>query len=197
MAMFDAIKKIKEGIEANSMSIVSEGYFALTGEKLSFNESSSMTIGGHEIEKIVVYKKNFSDKSLLVNNTPEVEKVKLKEKEEPDEEMDDENSEVSTKEPKKMRFLTAADLGIPEYTKEELEAINKQNAEASAKKGAARKDIKTVYKKCEVCGKKTALFLSRKDKKTYLCSEHHNEAISKISVKRKRRESDEEGGEDE
>tara|TARA_Y100000004_G_scaffold152225_1_gene175309 strand:+ start:249 stop:710 length:462 start_codon:yes stop_codon:yes gene_type:complete len=125
MKLLQGLQKLKKGIETNNTSLIEEGYFLLTGEKINFRDDPET------VEKVSVPIEAY---------TPEPENVQLLE---PDFTMDKHKLQA-----KKKEFVNNFDPGLDTEAEEGYELVN-DNVKPVERKRKPHKNVSVFCQDCQ------------------------------------------------
>ena len=125
MKLLQGLQKLKKGIETNNTSLIEEGYFLLTGEKISFRDEPET------VQKVSTPTDTY---------TPEPENVQLLE---PDFTMDKDKLQAEKKE-----FVNNFDPGLDAEVEEGYELIN-DNVKPVDRKRKPHKNVSVFCQDCQ------------------------------------------------
>ena len=125
MKLLQGLQKLKKGIETNNTSLIEEGYFLLTGEKISFRDEPET------VQKVSTPTDTY---------TPEPENVQLLE---PDFTMDKDKLQAEKKE-----FVNNFDPGLDAEVEEGYELIN-DNVKPVERKRKPHKNVSVFCQDCQ------------------------------------------------
>jgi hypothetical protein len=125
MKLLQGLQKLKKGIETNNTSLIEEGYFLLTGEKINFRDDPET------VEKVSTPTETY---------TPEPENVQLLE---PDFTMDKHKLQAEKKE-----FVNNFDPGLDTETEEGYELVN-DNVKPVERKRKPHKNVSVFCQDCQ------------------------------------------------
>ena len=125
MKLLQGLQKLKKGIETNNTSLIEEGYFLLTGEKINFLDDPET------VEKVSVPTETY---------TPEPENVQLLE---PDFTMDKHKVQAQKKE-----FVNNFDPGLDTEAEEGYELVN-DNVKPVERKRKPHKNVSVFCQDCQ------------------------------------------------
>ena len=125
MKLLQGLQKLKKGIETNNTSLIEEGYFLLTGEKINFRDDPET------VEKVSVPIETY---------TPEPENVQLLE---PDFTMDKHKLQAEKKE-----FVNNFDPGLDTEAEEGYELVN-DNVKPVERKRKPHKNVSVFCQDCQ------------------------------------------------
>ena len=125
MKLLQGLQKLKKGIETNNTSLIEEGYFLLTGEKINFLDEPET------VEKVSVPTETY---------TPEPENVQLLE---PDFTMDKHKVQAQKKE-----FVNNFDPGLDTEVEEGYELVN-DNVKPVERKRKPHKNVSVFCQDCQ------------------------------------------------
>ncbi len=125
MKLLQGLQKLKKGIETNNTSLIEEGYFLLTGEKINFRDDPET------VEKVSTPTETY---------TPEPENVQLLE---PDFTMDKHKAQAEKKE-----FVNNFDPGLDTETEEGYELVN-DNVKPVERKRKPHKNVSVFCQDCQ------------------------------------------------
>ena len=125
MKLLQGLQKLKKGIETNNTSLIEEGYFLLTGEKINFLDDPET------VEKVSVPTETY---------TPEPENVQLLE---PDFTMDKHKLQAEKKE-----FVNNFDPGLDTEVEEGYELVN-DNVKPVERKRKPHKNVSVFCQDCQ------------------------------------------------
>ena len=125
MKLLQGLQKLKKGIETNNTSLIEEGYFLLTGEKINFLDDPET------VEKVSVPTETY---------TPEPENVQLLE---PDFTMDKHKLQAEKKE-----FVNNFDPGLDTEAEEGYELVN-DNVKPVERKRKPHKNVSVFCQDCQ------------------------------------------------
>ena len=125
MKLLQGLQKLKKGIETNNTSLIEEGYFLLTGEKINFLDEPET------VEKVSVPTEAY---------TPEPENVQLLE---PDFTMDKHKLQA-----KKKEFVNNFDPGLDTEAEEGYELVN-DNVKPVERKRKPHKNVSVFCQDCQ------------------------------------------------
>ena len=125
MKLLQGLQKLKKGIETNNTSLIEEGYFLLTGEKINFLDEPET------VEKVSAPTETY---------TPEPENVQLLE---PDFTMDKHKLQAEKKE-----FVNNFDPGLDTEAEEGYELVN-DNVKPVERKRKPHKNVSVFCQDCQ------------------------------------------------
>ena len=125
MKLLQGLQKLKKGIETNNTSLIEEGYFLLTDEKISFRDEAKT------VEKVSTPTETY---------TPEPENVQLLE---PDFTMDKHKLQAEKKE-----FVNNFDPGLDTEAEEGYELVN-DNVKPVERKRKPHKNVSVFCQDCQ------------------------------------------------